>query len=67
MRKTGIWILTALLTLTFCAGAFGDGAVFRSYDEALKYARENKPAELDVGEVRWQPERFFISGPGWEK
>ena len=56
MRKTGIWILTALLTLTFCAGAFGDGAVFRSYDEALKYARENKPAELDVGEVRWQPE-----------
>ena len=38
------------------ARAAAGGAVFRSYDEALKYARENQPQELDVGEVRWQPE-----------
>ena len=59
MRRKGtaaiICLVLALLMPALNAGAFADGAVFRSYDEAVKYARENQPPELDVGEVRWQP------------
>ena len=59
MRKgrpaAGWLILTVVLTFFFCTGAAADGPAFRSYDAALRYVKENRPAVLDVGQVRWQP------------
>ena len=48
-------ILLAVLLIFLCAGAAADGPAFNSYDAALKYVRENRPQELDVGKVLWQP------------
>ncbi len=48
-------ILWVLLALFLCSGAAADGPVFRSFDAAAVYVKENRPQELDVGTVRWQP------------
>ena len=48
-------ILLAVLLIFLYAGAAADGPAFNSYDAALKYVRENRPQELDVGKVLWQP------------
>ena len=47
-------ILLVILLVSLCAAAAADAA-FSSYDAALKYVRENRPQELDIGTVRWQP------------
>ena len=55
--STGIRILLfAFLLIFLCTGAVADGPAFNSYDAALKYVRENRPQELEVGTVRWRPE-----------
>ena len=45
-------VFAAFLCLSF---ARADGPAFQSFNAAVQYVQENRPAELDVGRVRWAP------------
>lgn len=59
MSKTGRitgWLILLAMMAGICLGsAAAEGPAFPSYNAAATYVKENRPLELDVGEVRWQP------------
>ena len=60
--KAVILCLTALMVLisSLCAGAETAEPVFGSYLEALDYIRENRPSELTLREVNWDPRYLLL-------
>ena len=48
-------LAAAVFAAFLCFGAFADGPAFKSFNAAMEYVRENRPAELDLGRVRWVP------------
>ena len=52
LRRLVLGIMLAVFLVTAAAA---EGPAFSSLNEAAKYVEENRPSELDVGSVRWNP------------
>ena len=53
------FVLLLTLVLLGCAFAETETRSFRSYNEAMKYVKENRPSDLDIGSVRYDPRHLL--------